>query len=355
VIDADPSAIELASELNNEHDLGADMLVGRSVLMCDLRSRLTRMAVTNFTVLIEGESGAGKELVAREIHLRSPRHRGPFVAVNCAALVESLVEAELFGIEERTATGVRGRRGKFELAEGGTLFLDEVGDLSATAQAKLLRVLQDMVVERVGGNTVHAVDARIVAATNRSLQGMVGTGRFRADLYYRIAGVEVFVPPLRARREDIPLLVDHFLAKHRPGPLLRMSPAALEAMVAFEWPGNVRQLARTLERVVALAAGPEITFDDLPGEVTRQYAEVVVDAAPQHPSSLRAWSSRYVRVVLQRCNGNKRRACDILDISYHTLQSHLEYEVGPALRAAPPADAAAATDEANEDWCDAAS
>ena len=327
------------------------MLVGRSVLMCDLRSRLTRMAVTNFTVLIEGESGAGKELVAREIHLRSPRHRGPFVAVNCAALVESLVEAELFGIEERTATGVRGRRGKFELAEGGTLFLDEVGDLSAVAQAKLLRVLQDMAVERVGGQMTRPVDTRIVAATNRSLQSMVGAGRFRADLYYRIAGVEVFVPPLRSRREDIPLLVEHFLAKHAQGPPLRLTPAALEALVAFEWPGNVRQLARTLERIVALAAGPEIAIDDLPNGITRQYAEVVADAKPQS-TSLRAWSSRYVRVVLQRCGGNKRRACDILDITYHTLQSHLDYE---ADQLQLQGGRLGGVDETTEDWCDAAS
>src|SRR5690606_34038436 len=152
-----------------------------------LRARVAKVARTSFTVLIEGESGAGKELIGRELHVRSPRSRGPYVAVNCAALVETLVEAELFGIEERTATGVRGRRGKFELADRGTLFLDEVADLSPTAQAKLLRVLQDMTIERVGGASLQQVDTRVVAATNRSLHEMVAEGRFRADLYYRLA------------------------------------------------------------------------------------------------------------------------------------------------------------------------
>ena len=154
------------------------------------------MRATNFTVLVEGESGVGKELVARALHQMSPRRRGPFVAVNCAALVETLLEAELFGIEERTATGVRGRRGKFELAEGGTLFLDEVADLSAAAQAKLLRVLQDMSVERVGGHGAKEVDTRVIAATNRRLSEQMRAKRFREDLFYRLSGVELEVPPL---------------------------------------------------------------------------------------------------------------------------------------------------------------
>src|SRR5215831_15128892 len=164
------------------------MLVGQSELMTELRTRVVRIAQTAFTVLVEGESGAGKELVARELHTCSPRRRGPFVALNCAALVETLVEPELFGIEERTATGVRGRRGKFELADEGTLFLDEVGDLSPAAQAKLLRVLQDFSVERVGGHETRRVDTRVVAATNRNLLSLVQSGRFRADLFYRLAG-----------------------------------------------------------------------------------------------------------------------------------------------------------------------
>jgi len=164
-----------------------------------LRHRIERVAATDFIVLVEGESGTGKELVARAVHDVSRRRAGPFVAINCAALVETLLEAELFGIEERTATGVRGRRGKFEHADGGTLFLDEVSDLSASAQAKLLRAIQDLAVERVGGHGAHRVDLRIIAATNRSLSGMVASGVFRADLFYRLNGIGISVQPLRAR------------------------------------------------------------------------------------------------------------------------------------------------------------
>jgi DNA-binding NtrC family response regulator len=303
------------------------MMVGRSQVMDELRVRVARVAETSFTVLVEGESGAGKELVARDLHLRSRRQRGPFVAVNCGALVETLVEAELFGIEERTATGVKGRRGKFEQADRGTLFLDEVADLSPAAQAKLLRVLQDMSVERVGGQTSCIVDTRVVAATNRSLKAMVKAGRFREDLYYRLAGVEIFVPPLRARRADIPLLVDHFLQLHRRATSLAMSAAALEALVAYDWPGNVRQLARVVERAVALSPGPRIGVGDLPGEITQEYGDLLQEV-PDRDDSLRAWCSRYVRLVLDRCEGNKRRACEILDITYHTLNSHLSYSSG---------------------------
>jgi DNA-binding NtrC family response regulator len=305
------------------------MLVGRSILMQDLRSRIARVAQTSFTVLIEGESGAGKELVARELHQLGPRRRGPFVAVNCAALVESLLEAELFGIEERTATGVRGRRGKFELADGGTLFLDEVADLSAIAQAKLLRVLQDMSVERVGGQMPRSVDTRVIAATNRSLAVQVKAGEFRADLFYRLAGVELQVPPLRLRLEDVPLLAEHILERHTMTRSLRLAPAALNALMAFHWPGNVRQLERVLERAVALTAGPVIDVIDLPDDVAAAYRDVPA-AMPDRDETLRAWSSRYVRLVLDRCNGNKRRACHILDISFHTLQAHLGHVPGSA-------------------------
>src|SRR5687768_858228 len=184
------------------HRDGAAPLIGSSAVMRAVRDRIERVAATNFVTLIDGESGTGKELVARQIHEISPRRRGPFVPVNCAALVETLLEAELFGIEERTATGVRGRRGKFEHAEGGTLFLDEVSDLSLSAQAKLLRAIQDLAVERVGGNNVKRVNTRIIVATNRPLSELVSRGLFRTDLYYRLSGVEIHVPPLRGRRED---------------------------------------------------------------------------------------------------------------------------------------------------------
>jgi transcriptional regulator with PAS, ATPase and Fis domain len=307
------------------------MLVGRSSGMQEVRAQIDRLGATNFTVLITGESGTGKELAARSIHAASARKRGPFVAVNCAALVETLLEAELFGIDERTATGVRGRQGKFEQAEGGTLFLDEVGDLSSSAQAKMLRVLQDLSVERVGSGRTRAVDTRVVAATNRSLADQVERGAFRSDLFYRLSGVELTMPALRQRREDIPLLIDHLLGRHHRLRRLVTSDEVVEALCSFDWPGNVRQLERVLERAVALAPGMRIEVGDLPSEVTARY-DLLVGDRTQRDHTLRAWSSRYARLVLDRYAGNKRRACDELNISYHTLRSLLRYgaEAAPA-------------------------
>jgi DNA-binding NtrC family response regulator len=299
-------------------------LVGDAEPIARVRERITRVAETDFTVLIEGESGVGKELVARQVHDQSRRRRGPFIAVNCAALVETLVEAELFGIEDRTATGVRGRRGRFEQAEGGTLFLDEVSDLSASSQAKLLRAIQELAVERVGSHVSHSIDTRIIVATNRSLSALVGDGRFRADLYYRLNGVEVLVPPLRARRDDIPLLVEHFLSRYRTVRRMRMSVSAMDALLTYDWPGNVRQLERVIERAVTLAPGPVIDLTDLPPAVTGEYASLAAQAV-RSQESMRVWGSRYARLVLDRCRGNKRQACRMLGISYHTLEGYLQF------------------------------
>jgi len=314
-------------------------LIGSSVAMRRLREHIARVATTSFTVLIEGESGTGKELVARQIHALSPRRLGPFVAVNCAAIVDTLLEAELFGIEDRTATGVRGRRGKFEHAHGGTLFLDEVSDLAPAAQAKLLRVIQDPTVERVGGHASRRVDARIVVATNRSLRGLAARGVFRDDLYYRLSGLEVHVPPLRSRREDIPELVQYFLARDRGGRNLALTTAAEEALRAYEWPGNVRELERLVEGAVALSRSDWITLDDLPGSVRGDYGDVLQPSLARD-ETMRAWGSRYARLMLERCAGNKRLACRILDISYHTLQAYLRYGADAAHASAescPPA------------------
>lgn len=299
-------------------------LTGATPAIARVRDRIARVAETDFTVLIEGESGVGKELVARQIHEQSRRRRGPFVAINCAALVETLVEAELFGIEERTATGVRGRRGKFEQSEGGTLFLDEVSDLSASAQAKLLRAIQDLAVERVGSHTSRRVDTRIIVATNRGLSALVAQRAFRADLYYRLNGVEVVVPPLRARRADIPILVEHFLERYRSLRRIRISRSAMEVLQACDWPGNVRQLERVVERAVTLAQGAVVDAVDLPAEVTGDFGSLAVDAAGRN-DTMRAWASRYARIVLDRCHGNKRQACRMLGISYHTLEGHLRW------------------------------
>ena len=312
----------------------ARKLIGDSLEITQLHDQVSRMARTDFTVLIEGQSGSGKELVARLIHEESGRRRRPFVAVNCAALVETLLEAELFGIEERTATGVRGRLGKFELADGGTLFLDEVSDLSATAQAKLLRVLQERAIEKVGGHVTRVVNTRIVAATNQGLEKLVEAGRFRADLYYRLSGVEIHVPPLRARRSDIPTLANHFLAGHRSFGNMRLSLSAMDALSSYDWPGNVRELQRVIERAVALPHSHEITVSDLPAKVAGDVASILEPSLEQ-THTIRAWASRYARLVLERCDHNKRRACGVLGISYHTLQSYLGHDESETMVAVP--------------------
>lgn len=317
---------------------GAAPLIGSSQAMRALRDRIARIAGTDFTVLIEGESGSGKELVARQLHELSRRRSGPFVAVNCAALVESLLEAELFGIEDRTATGVRGRRGKFEYAHGGTLFLDEVSDLSPSAQAKLLRAIQELAVERVGGHGPRRVDIRIIAATNRRLSDLVAHNRFRADLYYRLSGVEVRVPSLRARREDILELAAYFLARHRTVQPLRLSAAAADALLAYDWPGNVRELERVVEGAVALTEGDEISLDDLPPSISSPYREILLPSV-NAGESLRLWACRYVRLVWERCGRNKRQACRRLGISYHTLQSYLRSPANHAALGPVPAAA----------------
>ncbi len=244
-----------ASAPKLRHPGRSTTMLGSSPVIGALRQQIGRVATTDFTVLMEGESGTGKELVARQVHEMSRRRHGPFVAVNCAAVVETLLEAELFGIEERTATGVRGRRGKFEQADGGTLFLDEVSDLSPSAQAKLLRAIQDVAVERVGGSGMRRVNTRIVVATNRPLADMVRAGAVPARSLFRLGGVEIHVPPLRERRDDVIELAQHFLARHRTlrPPLTLSTEAQRKRCVAYKWPGNVRELERLIERAVALA------------------------------------------------------------------------------------------------------
>jgi two-component system response regulator HydG len=326
------------------HD-GAAPLIGSTPVMCALRAQIERVAGTDFTVLLEGESGVGKELVARQIHALSRRRAGPFVAINCAALVETLLEAELFGIEERTATGVRGRRGKFEHADGGTLFLDEVSDLSLSAQAKLLRTIQDFAVERVGGHGARRVDIRIVAATNRALAGLVEARLFRPDLYYRLSGVDVRVPALRERRSDIVELARYFLERHQTARPLRLSAGAVEALLTYDWPGNVRELERLVERAVALTESDVIELDDLPATVRGEFATVVQPSLRRN-DTMRVWARRYARIVVARVGGNKRQAARALGISYHTLNSYLKQSTeappgaGEAAEGSPAEDAA---------------
>jgi transcriptional regulator with PAS, ATPase and Fis domain len=322
-------------------------LIGSSAVMHALRERIERVATTDFTVLIDGESGTGKELVARQIHALSRRRQGPFVAINCAALVETWIEAELFVIEERTATGVRGRRGKFEHADGGTLFLDEIAELSLAAQAKLLRAIQDLTVERVGGSGLRRVNTRIVAATNRPLGLLVERGLFRADLFYRLSGVEVTVPPLRKRKEDLLELAQHFLSHHGSRGRITMTPAAVDALMTYDWPGNVRELERMIEGAIATSESREIGLDHLPISLRGAYGDILMPSV-QASDTMRAWGSRYARLIFERSARNKREACKVLGISYHTLNAYLKYRP-PEKRIATAAAGAAASKSADAD------
>jgi two-component system, NtrC family, nitrogen regulation response regulator NtrX len=252
-------------------------IVGKSYVIRSLIEKIEKVAGTPARVLITGENGTGKELVARAIHRQSPRRERPFVEVNCAAIPQELIESELFGHVRGSFTGaVADRAGKFEQAHRGTLFLDEVGDMSLAAQAKVLRVLQDGVVTRIGGSKPVSVDVRVIAATNKSVPEEIDSGRFREDLFYRLNVVPITVPPLRERREDIPLLVQHFLLtlSESDGVTPRtIAPDAVEALQALEWPGNVRELRNTIERLLILSAGPRITASDVDRLVGRRTVE----------------------------------------------------------------------------------
>ena len=252
-------------------------IVGRSFVIRALTDQIERVAPTPARVLITGENGTGKELVARAIHKHSPRRAKPFVEVNCAAIPSELIESELFGHMKGSFTGaVQDRPGKFEQADSGTLFLDEIGDMSLNAQAKVLRVLQDGVVTRIGGQKPMKVDVRVIAATNKELEEEIKTGRFREDLYYRLNVLPLVVPPLRERREDIPLLVRHFLTSlaSQDGLAPReIEDVALQRLAELEWPGNVRELRNTVERLLILASGPRITLQDVERLVGRRALE----------------------------------------------------------------------------------
>ena len=293
-------------------------IVGRSAPMRELFSLIDRVAGTETTVLVMGESGTGKELVARALHERSGRAKGAFVAVNCAALPESVIESELFGHEKGAFTGAQDqRRGRFELADGGTLFLDEIGELSLAVQAKLLRVLQEGEFQRVGGSSTIKTDARVVVATNRDLDKEVAEGRFRADLFWRLNVFPLRVPPLRERRSDIILLADHFAEKHgrRSGkPILRISSPAIDLLVTYHWPGNVRELENCIERAVILSTDSVIHAYHLPPSLQS------ADSTGTGPgSTLDASLARLERELLVEalkiCRGNAAAAARRLGVT----------------------------------------
>ncbi len=298
-------------------------LVGRSPAMLEVYKKIAMVSDSRSTVLIYGESGTGKELVAKAIHHNGPRTNQRFLAVNCGALTESLLESELFGHVRGSFTGAFGNtRGIFEEASGGTVFLDEVAEMSPALQVKLLRTLEEQEVRRVGSNRPIPIDVRIIAASNRNLAERVEQGKFRQDLYYRLRVIEIALPPLRERTEDIPLLVEHFLKKleHERGRTFSVTPQALSVLVSYAWPGNVRELENALEAAVALTRAGVLTPEDLPPKVRAEFhdASRLEDLYANLPS-LEELERRYLAHVLRMTRENKARTAGILGISRKTL------------------------------------
>ncbi|HYQ42832.1 MAG TPA: sigma-54 dependent transcriptional regulator [Polyangiaceae bacterium] len=314
----------LRDEIRKEHRF--DDILAKSQKMLDIFRTISKIAEYKTTVLVAGESGVGKELVARAIHHRSTRRGGPFVAVNCGAIPENLLESELFGHKKGAFTdAVQDRRGLFEEADGGSLFLDEIGELPLALQVKLLRVLEEEKIRRVGDVRDIKIDVRIITATHRDLPTETKAGRFREDLFYRLNVLPILVPPLRDRREDIPLLIDHFVARNntRLGTSIRgLDTESRRLLFEYPWPGNVRELENTIERAMVLAEGDQIVAQDLPERLREARDPVQTQLASGELSvkkTMRIVEEILIRRALQRTKGNRTRAAEILEISHRAL------------------------------------
>lgn len=335
----------LREELDNR--FGLENIVGQSDGMLEVFDVIRQAAPTQATILIQGESGTGKELVAHAIHRLSPRAKGPFVAVNCAALSPTLLESELFGHEKGSFTGAsERRRGRFELADGGTLLLDEISEIPISTQVKLLRVLEERKFERVGGHETLEVDIRLIAATNSDLRKLVEAGKFRSDLFFRLDVVSVTLPPLRTRIDDLPLLCSHFLkdlnarnGKH----IEEMSPDAMAILSAYPWPGNVRELRNVLERMVVLARGTRLAVRDIPltlrqaimGEELQRPAWRNDTGRATPPESMQEAERVMIQAALKKFDNNRTKAAEQLGISRRTLQRKLKEYGQPEAATSP--------------------
>ena len=317
----------LADNLHFQHELKdryrIDRMVGSSAQMLDVYKRVARAAPTKSTVLIQGDTGTGKELVARAIHYNSPRADRPFIAIDCSSLTESVLESELFGHIKGAFTGaIANKKGLFEAAEGGTCFLDEVGEVSVPLQAKLLRVLQEREIRPVGSTAALAVDVRIVAATNKNLEQLMAQDQFRTDLFYRLSVVTIRLPALRERRDDIPALIQYFLHKYATdnGTVVpQLSAEALACLIAHDWPGNVRELEHMVEQTATLSSDALILPDDLPPKYRQfQKGQDGIQAASA-PLTLQEVTERHIRAMLKHANGNKKLAAELLGIPRRTL------------------------------------
>jgi two-component system response regulator AtoC len=316
---------QLRQELDRK--FGLEKLIGNSPAMVAIHDRVRQVAPTRATVLIEGESGTGKELIAQSLHMLSPRRDAHFVPVHCAALSPQLLESELFGHEKGAFTGATERRaGRFEEANHGTIFLDEIGEIDSATQVKLLRVLGEQAIQRVGSNHVVKVDVRVVAATNKNLEALVREGKFRDDLFYRLDVVRIGMPPLRDRREDLPLLINAFLhefARQNAKKITGVTAEAMDALQRYDWPGNVRELRAAIEHGVALCRGERIGLRDLPPRVLSHAAAPTGEAAPTG-LNLEAMEKHFIERALSQTNGNITDAAKLLGISRRTLHRKLK-------------------------------
>jgi DNA-binding NtrC family response regulator len=321
--------IDLHQQLDNKY--GMQNIVGNSAPMVELFDTIRQAAPTQATVLIQGESGTGKELVARAIHRLSTRSKGPFVAVHCAALSPSLLESELFGHEKGAFTGATGRRrGRFELADGGTFFLDEISEIETSVQVKLLRILEERTFERVGGDEKIEVDIRLIAATNRKLWERVAEGKFREDLFFRLDVVNINLPPLRDRRDDVPLLCSAFLKEfnEKNGKAISgVTPEAMNLLTAYSWPGNVREVRNTMEKMVVLSRGDRLTVRDLPASIRgisqADAAEASLRIPKGSPHCLADAERAMIFAALEKHGENRTKAAEELGISRRTLHRKL--------------------------------
>ena len=318
----------LRISLNEKY--GFENILGRSDVLLEVLDMAARAASSNATVLIRGETGTGKELLARAIHFNSSRSNNPLVTINCGAIPKELLESELFGYRRGAFTGaIADKKGRIELADGGTLFLDEIAELSPDLQVKLLRLIQEGEIEKIGSEVKAKVDVRIVAASHRDLQAMIEDGTFREDLYYRLAVIPLVMPALRERADDIPELVQHFFRKSQERnnrPELVMPPTLLPYFVRYRWPGNVRELENIVERIVVLARGSQVTMEDLPQFLTQERAGI--DALeidlPSQGISLEAIEKELILRALHTCDWNQTRAARYLDLSRKTLLYRIE-------------------------------
>jgi two-component system response regulator AtoC len=318
----------LKSQINQ--DISLENVIANSILMKDLIKRMLKVAKSDTNVMIIGESGTGKELIARSIHQHSHRKEGSFIPIDCVSLPATLLESELFGFEKGAFTdAVKSKPGMFELANSGTLFLDEITEMEISLQAKLLRVLQERQLRRIGGRELLDIDVRIISATNRNPEEAIESGKIREDLYYRLNVVPIYIPPLRQRKEDIPLLIQHFFKKYNPFARIEVeeiSKEAMQVLIHYNWPGNVRELENIIQRIISLADSPKIDVDALPQELVMasnefDYEEIDIDMEYKTAKEkyLAQFEKKYVKKLLEKYNGNIRQAAKMAGISRQTL------------------------------------